>query len=50
MVQKLVPCLVLSIVIFCSVTHVRSVASDHRYTVGDDVPLYVNKVGPFHNP
>jgi hypothetical protein len=50
MEKKLVPCLVVSILIFCSVTHVRSDASDHRYKVGEDVPLYVNKVGPFHNP
>jgi hypothetical protein len=31
-------------------THVRSDASDHRYSDGDPVPLYANKVGPFHNP
>ncbi|PNX84584.1 phagocytic receptor 1b-like protein [Trifolium pratense] len=31
-------------------THVRSDASDHRYSDGDAVPLYANKVGPFHNP
>lgn len=24
--------------------------SDHRYTLDDPVPLYANKVGPFHNP
>lgn len=29
---------------------VVSDASDHRYKTGDHVPLYVNKVGPFHNP
>ncbi|CAL0329857.1 unnamed protein product [Lupinus luteus] len=29
---------------------VRSDASDHRYNEGDNVPLYANKVGPFHNP
>ncbi|CAH8353791.1 unnamed protein product [Eruca vesicaria subsp. sativa] len=29
---------------------VRSDASDHRYKEGDTVPLYANKVGPFHNP
>jgi hypothetical protein len=43
-------CLVAAIVILCSLTHVRSDASDHRYKGGDDVPLYANKVGPFHNP
>ncbi|KAK9278312.1 hypothetical protein L1049_027877 [Liquidambar formosana] len=31
-------------------SHVRSDASDHRYKSGDQVPLYANKVGPFHNP
>lgn len=29
---------------------VRSDASDHRYKERDQVPLYANKVGPFHNP
>lgn len=28
----------------------RSDASNHRYKEGDAVPLYANKVGPFHNP
>jgi hypothetical protein len=32
------------------VSPVISDGSDHRYKVGDDVPLYANKVGPFHNP
>ncbi|XP_064985262.1 transmembrane 9 superfamily member 3-like [Musa acuminata AAA Group] len=32
------------------VTGVVSDASDHRYKQGDPVPLYANKVGPFHNP
>ena len=25
-------------------------ADDHRYNVGDHVPLFVNKVGPLNNP
>ncbi|TKY44867.1 Transmembrane 9 superfamily member 3 [Spatholobus suberectus] len=29
---------------------VRSDPSDHRYKDGETVPLYANKVGPFHNP
>ncbi|KAL6959661.1 hypothetical protein U1Q18_039815 [Sarracenia purpurea var. burkii] len=37
------------LVAFC-VTQVRSDGSDHRYKAGDPVPLYANKVGPFHNP
>ena len=36
--------------IFSNVAHVRSDASDHRYKAGEQVPLYANKVGPFHNP
>ncbi|CAM8876458.1 unnamed protein product [Rhodiola kirilowii] len=32
------------------VLHVSADASDHRYKAGDSVPLYANKVGPFHNP
>ncbi|KAG9135744.1 hypothetical protein Leryth_002457 [Lithospermum erythrorhizon] len=36
--------------ILCFVTHVRSDGSDQKYKSGDAVPLYANKVGPFHNP
>lgn len=36
--------------IFSGAGYVRSDASDHRYKEGDIVPLYANKVGPFHNP
>ncbi|KAM3712740.1 hypothetical protein ACJW31_01G203000 [Castanea mollissima] len=50
MKKKIMACLVAAIVILCSLTHVRSDASNHRYKEGDDVPLYANKVGPFHNP
>ncbi|KAL1091972.1 hypothetical protein V6Z11_D07G192400, partial [Gossypium hirsutum] len=42
--------LALAVVVVCGVAQVRSSASDHRYTAGDEVPLYANKVGPFHNP
>lgn len=39
------------VVLFLSgVSEVRSDASDHRYKAGEAVPLYANKVGPFHNP
>lgn len=24
--------------------------NDHRYNIGDEVPLFVNKVGPLNNP
>ncbi|PPR83048.1 hypothetical protein GOBAR_AA37660 [Gossypium barbadense] len=39
-----------AIVTLCGVPQVRSTASDHRYKAGDEVPLYANKVGPYHNP
>jgi major membrane immunogen (membrane-anchored lipoprotein) len=42
--------LVIAVLITCCGTQVRSDASDHRYKEGDPVPLYANKVGPFHNP
>ncbi|XP_031502659.1 transmembrane 9 superfamily member 3-like [Nymphaea colorata] len=29
---------------------VEADGSDHKYIEKEDVPLYVNKVGPFHNP
>ncbi|GAV58450.1 EMP70 domain-containing protein [Cephalotus follicularis] len=49
--ERQMGCLVaVAIVFLCGLTHVRSDASNHRYKVGDDVPLYANKVGPFHNP
>lgn len=28
----------------------RFLKDDHRFKAGDSVPLYSNKVGPFHNP
>ncbi|KAG8074193.1 hypothetical protein GUJ93_ZPchr0006g44351 [Zizania palustris] len=33
-----------------AVAGVVSDGSDHRYKAGEPVPLYANKVGPFHNP
>ncbi|KAL0449661.1 UNVERIFIED_CONTAM: Transmembrane 9 superfamily member 3 [Sesamum latifolium] len=41
---------VLVLLLVCSAIRVRSDASDHKYKIGDVVPLYANKVGPFHNP
>lgn len=32
------------------VVEVDATASNHKYAAGDYVPLYANKVGPFHNP
>jgi transmembrane 9 superfamily protein 1 len=31
-------------------TGVVADGSDHRYKANELVPLYANKVGPFHNP
>lgn len=42
--------LVIATVAVCGFDSVSSDASDHRYKEGDQVPLYANKVGPFHNP
>ncbi|XP_059649751.1 transmembrane 9 superfamily member 2-like isoform X3 [Cornus florida] len=36
--------------LLCCASQVQSAVSDHRYKAGDPVPLYANKVGPFHNP
>ncbi|GER26242.1 endomembrane protein 70 protein family [Striga asiatica] len=41
---------VVVLLLVCSAVRVRSDGSDHKYKVGDPVPLYANKVGPFHNP
>ncbi|THU53251.1 hypothetical protein C4D60_Mb10t12470 [Musa balbisiana] len=41
---------VMALLLCFAVTGVVSDASDHRYKQGDPVPLYANKVGPFHNP
>ncbi|XP_047321904.1 transmembrane 9 superfamily member 3-like [Impatiens glandulifera] len=40
------------VLLFLSIAaqQVRSDASHHTYKRGDPVPLYANKVGPFHNP
>ncbi|KAF6165948.1 hypothetical protein GIB67_012845 [Kingdonia uniflora] len=47
-VQKGVFIIVLALVI--SVRPVVTSSADHRYSVGDNVPLYANKVGPLNNP
>ncbi|XP_051140217.1 transmembrane 9 superfamily member 3-like [Andrographis paniculata] len=36
--------------LMCAAVPARSDASNHKYEKGDPVPLYANKVGPFHNP
>ncbi|RWW41548.1 hypothetical protein BHE74_00052952 [Ensete ventricosum] len=42
---------VVALLLLCfGIAGVASDASDHRYKKGDSVPLYANKVGPFHNP
>nr|XP_016505253.1 PREDICTED: transmembrane 9 superfamily member 2-like isoform X2 [Nicotiana tabacum] len=45
-----VTCYVVVLIMLCCVLPARSDGSDHKYKAGDSVPLYANKVGPFHNP
>jgi hypothetical protein len=40
----------IALVVLLGADRARSDASDHRYKEGDPVPLFANKVGPFHNP
>lgn len=40
----------LLLMFLCFVVGIKSDASDHKYKLGDPVPLYANKVGPFNNP
>ncbi|KAJ3677066.1 hypothetical protein LUZ60_002790 [Juncus effusus] len=43
--------LTISLLICCfAISGALSGAADHRYSAGDPVPLFANKVGPFHNP
>jgi hypothetical protein len=41
---------VLAVAVLACVLGAGADGSDHRYKEGDRVPLYANKVGPFHNP
>ncbi|KAK9271488.1 hypothetical protein L1049_001847 [Liquidambar formosana] len=50
MEKKMMAWLAVAVLVLCSAIEVRSDASDHRYKNGEPVPLYANKVGPFHNP
>ena len=43
-------CVVLAVAVLACVLGAGADGSDHRYKEGDHVPLYANKVGPFHNP
>ncbi|KAF7823233.1 transmembrane 9 superfamily member 5 [Senna tora] len=42
--------LLLCAIVTLSLPPVSASAADHRYNVGDRVPLFVNKVGPLNNP
>ncbi|XP_027083641.1 transmembrane 9 superfamily member 5 isoform X1 [Coffea arabica] len=42
--------LLLSLIILQSLFSSRASSSDHMYNVGDEVPFFVNKVGPLNNP
>lgn len=46
----LVAAVVIFFFFFCLGSGVRSDGADHKYSLGDPVPLYANKIGPFHNP
>ncbi|CAN1266630.1 Transmembrane 9 superfamily member 3 [Linum perenne] len=48
--KKMVALLFVAVLVVVGADQARSDASDHRYKDGDQVPLYANKVGPFHNP
>ncbi|KAJ8450994.1 hypothetical protein Cgig2_032619 [Carnegiea gigantea] len=48
--EKSATMLMVAVIVIVGVSQVRSDASDHHYKAGDAVPLYANKVGPFHNP
>ncbi|XP_047330739.1 transmembrane 9 superfamily member 3-like [Impatiens glandulifera] len=50
MMKKRRTLLLIVVFILYRISQVRSDASDHRYQQSDSVPLYANKVGPFHNP
>ncbi|CAI9272127.1 unnamed protein product [Lactuca saligna] len=42
--------LVVALLLVFRIQEVRSGASDHKYKEKEEVPIYANKVGPFHNP
>ncbi|GJT05024.1 transmembrane 9 superfamily member 2-like protein [Tanacetum coccineum] len=42
--------LVALLVVITITQEAASGSSDHKYKPNDDVPIYANKVGPFHNP
>ncbi|XP_015872609.2 transmembrane 9 superfamily member 5 isoform X1 [Ziziphus jujuba] len=48
--MDLILLLVLFTFLACLAPSATASAIDHRFNVGDHVPLFVNKVGPFNNP
>jgi hypothetical protein len=50
LMAKMNPLFIIAFIISSLFSTVRSDSSDHRYKEGDLVPLFANKVGPFHNP
>ncbi|CAA7401327.1 unnamed protein product [Spirodela intermedia] len=49
--ERMAALVALSALLVCvGIVGVVSDASNHRYSQGEPVPLYANKVGPFHNP
>ncbi|KAK4283358.1 hypothetical protein QN277_000315 [Acacia crassicarpa] len=47
---KVVAVLFIVFITLCGISQVKADASDHRYKVGDMVPFYVSRVGPYYNP
>ncbi|XP_068634074.1 transmembrane 9 superfamily member 3-like [Aristolochia californica] len=47
--MEMLPAFVVALFLL-SGSRVSADGSDHKYKEGDRVPLYANKVGPFHNP
>lgn len=42
--------LVITVILVGTFSPIMSDAINHKYQKGDSVPLYANKIGPFHNP
>ncbi|KAL9995470.1 putative nonaspanin (TM9SF) [Helianthus debilis subsp. tardiflorus] len=42
--------LLVALLVVYGIEEAESGGSDHKYKPNDEVPIYANKVGPFHNP
>ncbi|KAF5734602.1 putative phagocytic receptor 1b isoform X1 [Tripterygium wilfordii] len=50
MAEKMAAMLLVAVLVLMTAYQASSDVSNHQYKEGDQVPLYANKVGPFHNP